>query len=30
VRNYMADAAQKLGASNRIEASKIARDNGWL
>lgn len=30
VRNYMADAAQKLGASNRIEASKTARDNGWL
>lgn len=30
VRNYLADAAQKLGAHNRIEASRIARENGWL
>ena len=30
IRNYLADATQKLGASNRIEASRIARDNGWL
>jgi len=30
VRNYLADAAQKLGANNRIEASRIARENGWL
>ena len=30
VRNYLAEATQKLGANNRIEASKIARDNGWL
>lgn len=30
VRNYLADAAHKLGASNRIEASRTARENGWL
>ena len=30
VRNYLADATQKLGAHNRIEASRIARENGWL
>lgn len=30
VRNYLADAAQKLGAANRIEAFQIARENGWL
>jgi len=30
IRNYLADATQKLGAGNRIEASRIARDNGWL
>tara|TARA_B100000678_G_scaffold279069_1_gene274412 strand:- start:346 stop:951 length:606 start_codon:yes stop_codon:yes gene_type:complete len=30
VRNYLAEAASKLGASSRIEASRIARDNGWL
>ncbi|MET0246617.1 MAG: response regulator transcription factor [Sphingomonas sp.] len=30
VRNYLSEAAAKLGASNRIEASRIARDNGWL
>ncbi len=30
VRNYLAEAAQKLGASNRIEAFQIARENGWL
>lgn len=30
VRNYLADATQKLAASNRIEASRKARDNGWL
>lgn len=30
VRNYLADAAQKLGASNRIEAFRIAREQGWL
>ncbi len=30
VRNYLSDAAGKLGASNRIEAGRIARTNGWL
>lgn len=30
VRNYLAEATQKLGANNRIEASRIARENGWL
>lgn len=30
IRNYLADATHKLGASNRIEASRIARENGWL
>ena len=30
VRNYLAEAASKLGAANRIEAFQIARENGWL
>jgi two-component system, NarL family, response regulator DesR len=30
VRNYLHEAAQKLGAANRIEAARIARANGWL
>ncbi|RBP49609.1 response regulator transcription factor [Arenicella xantha] len=30
VRNYLAQATQKLGAGNRIEAFRIARENGWL
>ncbi len=30
VRNYLSEAAQKLGAENRIEATRIARANGWL
>lgn len=30
VRNYLSEAATKLGASNRIEASRIAREHGWL
>jgi len=30
VRNYLADATQKLGVNNRIEAARVARDNGWL
>ena len=30
VRNYLSDAAGKLGAANRIEAGRIARLNGWL
>ncbi|MBR9826174.1 MAG: response regulator transcription factor [Alphaproteobacteria bacterium] len=30
VRNYLAEAMQKLGASNRVEACRIARQSGWL
>lgn len=30
VRNYLSDAAGKLGAGNRVEASRVARANGWL
>jgi two-component system response regulator DesR len=29
-RNYLSEASQKLGASNRIEAARIARARGWL
>lgn len=30
VRNYLHEAASKLGAENRVEAARIARANGWL
>ena len=30
VRNYLSEAIGKLGAANRIEAARIARQNGWL
>jgi two-component system response regulator DesR len=30
VRNYLYEAAQKLGADNRVEAARVARANGWL
>lgn len=30
VRNYLADAAAKLGATNRTEAGRLARSMGWL
>jgi two-component system response regulator DesR len=30
VRNYLSDGTAKLGASNRIEAGRITRRNGWL
>jgi two-component system response regulator DesR len=30
VRNYLSEAITKLGASNRGEAARIARDKGWL
>jgi two-component system response regulator DesR len=30
VRNYLAEAMSKLGASNRVEAFRSARQNGWL
>jgi two-component system, NarL family, response regulator DesR len=30
VRNYLSEAMSKLGASNRTEAARIARQRGWL
>ncbi len=30
VRNYLSEAIGKLGASNRIEAARVARARGWL
>ncbi|MDA8015865.1 MAG: response regulator transcription factor [Thermoanaerobaculia bacterium] len=30
VRNYLSEAIGKLGAQNRIEAARLARDRGWL
>ena len=30
VRNYLSEAISKLGASNRIEAARLARRKGWL
>jgi two-component system response regulator DesR len=30
VRNYLSEAISKLGASNRVEASRLARTKGWL
>jgi two-component system, NarL family, response regulator DesR len=30
VRNYLSEASTKLGAVSRIEATRIARDKGWL
>ncbi|HWC80994.1 MAG TPA: response regulator transcription factor [Pseudonocardiaceae bacterium] len=30
VRNYLSAAIQKTGARNRVEASRVAADNGWL
>ena len=30
VRNYLSEAINKLGASNRVEAARIARAKGWL
>lgn len=30
VRNYLSEAISKLGASNRVEAARIARTRGWL
>jgi two-component system, NarL family, response regulator DesR len=30
VRNYLSDAIGKTGARNRMEAVRVARDNGWL
>jgi len=30
VRNYLSEAISKLGASNRVDAARIARTKGWL
>jgi two-component system, NarL family, response regulator DesR len=30
VRNYLSEAISKLGAQNRIDAARIARERGWL
>ena len=30
VRNYLSEAIGKLGAGNRIEAARLAREKGWL
>lgn len=30
VRNYLSSAISKLGAANRVEAARLARDRGWL
>lgn len=30
VRNYLSEAAAKIGARNRVEAGRIAREKGWL
>jgi len=30
VRNYLSNAISKVGAHNRIDAARIARDAGWL
>lgn len=30
VRNYLSEAIGKLGAANRIEAARLAREKGWL
>lgn len=30
VRNYLSEAMGKLGAANRVEAFRIAREKGWL
>lgn len=30
VRNYLSEAIGKLGATNRIDAARLARDRGWL
>ena len=30
VRNYLSEAISKMGASNRVEAARIAREKGWF
>ncbi len=30
VRNYLSEAIGKLGATNRVAATRLARERGWL
>jgi len=30
VRNYLSEAISKMGAANRVDAARIAREKGWL
>jgi two-component system response regulator DesR len=30
VRNYLSEVISKLGAKNRVEATRLAREKGWL
>jgi two-component system response regulator DesR len=30
IRNYLSEAIAKLGAANRVDAARIARQRGWL
>jgi two-component system response regulator DesR len=30
IRNYLSEAISKVGAENRVEAARIARQKGWL
>lgn len=30
IRNYLSEAIQKLGAQNRVEAARVAEQQGWL
>ncbi len=30
VRNYLLEAIGKVGATNRVEAARIAQEKGWL
>jgi two-component system response regulator DesR len=30
VRNYLSEAIGKVGAENRVEAARLARQKGWL
>jgi two-component system, NarL family, response regulator DesR len=30
VRNYLSSAISKTGTRNRLEALRVAEDNGWL
>jgi two-component system response regulator DesR len=30
VRNYLSESINKLGATNRVDAARLARSKGWL